>query len=178
MTAVPDEPTARERFDQQPSARWCFVCGVENPCGLRIRFLNDGFQRVLARVTLDEPYQSYPGIAHGGILATILDETMGRALLAERDSEDIGRARFMFTARLETRFRKPVPLGQEFLVRGRVEQDRGRTATVSGEIVLADGTVAVEASAVLVEIPQEQFAQMLTADVGWQVYPPGDDEDV
>lgn len=178
MTAVPDEPTARERFDQQPSARWCFVCGVENPCGLRIRFFNDGFQRVLARVTLDEPYQSYPGIAHGGILVTILDETMGRALLAERDSEDIGRARFMFTARLETRFRKPVPLGQEFLVRGRVEQDRGRTATVSGEIVLADGTVAVEASAVLVEIPQEQFAQMLTADVGWQVYPPGDDEDV
>lgn len=178
MTAVPDEPTARERFDQQPSARWCFVCGVENPCGLHIRFFNDGFQRVLARVTLDEPYQSYPGMAHGGILATILDETMGRALLAEEDSEDIGRARFMFTARLETRFRKPVPLGQEFLVRGRVEQDRGRTASVSGEIVLADGTVAVEASAVLVEIPQAQIAQMLTADVGWQVYPPGDDEDV
>lgn len=178
MTAESGQPTSRERFDQQPSARWCFVCGVENPCGLRIRFFNDGFQRVLARVTLDEPYQSYPGIAHGGILATILDETMGRALLAEEGADDIGRARFMFTARLETRFRKPVPLGQEFLVRGRVEQDRGRTATVSGEIVLADGSVAVEASAVLVDIPQEQIAQMLTADVGWQVYPVPDDEDV
>ena len=173
----PDKSPARERFDQQPSARWCFVCGVENPCGLHIHFFNDGFQRVLARVTLDERYQSYPGIAHGGILATILDETMGRALLAEQGSDDIEQARFMFTARLETRFRRPVPLGQEFLVRGRVEQDRGRTVTVSGEIVLADGTVAVEASAVLVEIPQEQIVQMLTVDVGWQVYAPGDDGD-
>lgn len=172
-----DGPTARERFDQQPSARWCFVCGVENPCGLRIRFFNDGFQRVSARVTLDEPYQSYPGMAHGGILATILDETMGRALLAEEGSDDVQRARFMFTARLEVRYRKPVPLQQEFLVRGRVEHDRGRTATVSGEIVLADGSVAVQASAVLVEIPQEQIAPMLTADVGWQVYPAPDEGD-
>ncbi len=171
-----DRPTERERFDQQPSARWCFVCGVEGSRGLRIRFFNDGFQRVSARVTLDEPYQSYPGMAHGGILATILDETMGRALLADEDADDVRRARFMFTARLEVRFRRPVPLGQEFLVRGRVDQDRGRTASVSGEIVLADGSVAVEASAILVDIPQDRVAQMLTADVGWQVYPAPEDE--
>lgn len=151
---------------QQPSAKWCFVCGVENPCGLRIRFFNDGFQRALARVTLGDEYQSYPGMAHGGILATILDETMGRAVLA-----DDGPERFMFTARLETRFRKPVPLHQEFVARGRVESIRGRTAQVSGEIVLADGTVAVEASATLVDIPSEQVEAMLAQDVGWQVYP-------
>ncbi len=160
-----------ERFDQQPSARWCFVCGVENPCGLHIRFFNDGYQRVVARVTLGEQYQSYPGMAHGGILATILDETMGRALLADERADAVELARLMFTAKMEIRYRRPVPLNEEFTVRGRVEQDRGRTALVSGEIVRADGSVAVEASATLADIPHEHVTQMLTADVGWQVYP-------
>lgn len=160
-----------ERFDQQPSARWCFVCGVENPCGLHIRFFNDGYQQVAARVTLGEQYQSYPGMAHGGILAAVLDETMGRALLADGQADTVERARFMFTAKMEIRYRRPVPLGEEFTVRGRVEQDRGRMALVGGEIVLADGSVAVEASATLVDIPHEHVTQMLTADVGWQVYP-------
>jgi len=160
-----------ERFDQQPSARWCFVCGVENPCGLHIRFFNDGYQQVAARVTLGEQYQSYPGMAHGGILAAVLDETMGRALLADGQADTVERARFMFTAKMEIRYRRPVPLSEEFTVRGRVEQDRGRMALVGGEIVLADGSVAVEASATLVDIPHEHVTQMLTADVGWQVYP-------
>ena len=160
-----------ERFDQQPSARWCFVCGVENPCGLHIRFFNDGYQQVAARVTLGEQYQSYPGMAHGGILAAVLDETMGRALLADGQADTVERARFMFTAKMEIRYRRPVPLSEEFTVRVRVEQDRGRMALVGGEIVLADGSVAVEASATLVDIPHEHVTQMLTADVGWQVYP-------
>lgn len=151
---------------QQPSAKWCFVCGVENPCGLKIRFFNDGPQRAMARVTLGDEYQSYPGVAHGGILATILDETMGRAVLA-----DDGPERFMFTARMETRFRRPVPLHQEFVVRGQVDSIRDRTALVSGQIALTDGTVAVEVSATLVDIPSEQMEAMLAQDVGWQVYP-------
>jgi len=168
---VSSHTPSAERFDQQPSARWCFVCGVENPCGLRIRFFNDGYQRVVARVTLGEQYQSYPGMAHCGILATILDETMGRALLADEDADAVEEARFMFTAKMEMRYRRPVPLNEELTVRGRVEQDRGRIAQVSGEIALADGTVAVEASATLVDIPHDRVIQMLTADVGWQVYP-------
>lgn len=161
------------RHDQQPSAKWCFVCGVENPCGLQIRYFNDGYQRCLARVTLGEQYQSYPGVAHGGILATILDETMGRAILSEGDEGEwrpMAEERFMFTARLEARFRHTVPLNQEFVVRGRVDSDRGRIVHVSGEVVLADGTVAVEATATLMDIPREQIARMLDADVGWQVY--------
>jgi len=168
---VSSHTPSAERFDQQPSARWCFVCGVENPCGLRIRFFNDGYQRVVARVTLGEQYKSYPSMAHGGILATILDETMGRALLADEDADAVEEARFMFTAKMEMRYRRPVPLNEELTVRGRVEQDRGRIAQVSGEIALADGTVAVEASATLVDIPHDRVIQILTADVGWQVYP-------
>jgi acyl-coenzyme A thioesterase PaaI-like protein len=161
-----ESPKSSKSDAQQPSARMCFVCGVDNVCGLQIRFFDDGHHRVIARVTLGDAYQSYPGIAHGGILATILDETMGRAILA-----DDGPERFMFTARLETRFRHPVPLNEEFTVCGRVDKDRGRTVMVSGEIVLPDGTHAVEAQATLIDIPVAQVEQMMTVDVGWQVYP-------
>ncbi|MBN2304247.1 MAG: PaaI family thioesterase [Anaerolineae bacterium] len=172
----PDPPSGQPdgRRDQQPSSKWCFVCGVENPCGLCIRFFNDGHHRVLARVTLGDQYQSYPGVAHGGILATILDETMGRAILAEGtegEARPIVKERFMFTAKMEMRYLQPVPLHQEFTVRGRVEKDRGRMVMVSGEVVLPDGSVAVKASATLVDIPPDQIEQMVQADVGWQVYP-------
>jgi acyl-coenzyme A thioesterase PaaI-like protein len=163
-----------EPHNQQPSSRWCFVCGVENPCGLHIRFFNDGHHRAVARVTLGEQYQSYPGIVHGGILATILDETMGRAILAEgSEPREITEERFMFSAKIEVRYRKSVPLNEEFIVRGRVDKDRGRIVLVSGEIVLQDGTVAVEASATLADIPPEQIGQMLdqTEAIGWKVYP-------
>jgi acyl-coenzyme A thioesterase PaaI-like protein len=159
------------RHDKQPSSRFCFVCGVENPCGLHVHFFHDGYHRCVARVMLSEQYQSYPGITHGGILATLLDETMGRAILAEEGTDNIDGARFMFTARMEIRYRRPVPLDQEFTVRGRVDEDKGRKVEVSGEVVLADGTVAVEASATLVNIPPDQVAQMMAQDVGWKVYP-------
>ncbi len=164
-----DESQPTEKNDhhvQQPSARWCFVCGVQNPAGLKIKFFSTGRHHVTATVTLGDEYQSYPGIAHGGILATILDETMGRAILADDRPE-----RFMFTARMELRYRKGVPLHQPFTANGRVESVRGRMAQVSGEIVLADGTVAVEATATLVDIPPESMDTMLTVDTGWQVYP-------
>jgi acyl-coenzyme A thioesterase PaaI-like protein len=158
--------------EQQPNSRWCFVCGVENPCGLNIRFFNNGPQRVIARVTLGDEYQGYPGVVHGGILGTILDETMGRAILSDGDqSDDLAEARFMFTAKIEVRYRQPVPLHEEFTVHGRVDKDRGRMVLVSGEVLLPGGTVAVEASAILVDIPPNQIAEMLTQDIGWQVYP-------
>jgi acyl-coenzyme A thioesterase PaaI-like protein len=159
---------------QQASALQCFVCGVENPDGLQIRFFNDGLQRVMARVTLGDQHQSYPGIAHGGIIATILDETMGRAILSDgtpAGEKNIRDERFMFTAKLELRYRKPVPLHQEFVVRGWIEKDRGRMVRVAGDVVLADGSVAVEGVATLADIPAEQIDQMLQTDVGWKVYP-------
>jgi hypothetical protein len=120
---------------QQPSSKWCFVCGVENQGGLHVTFFNDGSKQCFARVILGNTFQSYPGIAHGGILATLLDETMGRALLTEGDP--INTPKFLFTARLEIRY---------------------------------NGTVAVEASATLVEIPPDKVQEMKSQDVGWQVY--------
>lgn len=160
---------------QQPSARWCFVCGVENPFGLRIRFFSTGHHQVRAEVTFGDEYQSYPGMTHGGILATILDETMGRAVLAS-DEDPAQAPRFMVTAKMDLRYKLPVPLGQPVIVRGWVESDRGRMANVRGEVLLPDGQVAVEGSAMLVDIPAQQIDQMKNEAggweaLGWKVYP-------
>lgn len=148
----------------QPNSQTCFICGLGNPFGLKIRFYSVGTDTVEARVILSNPYQGYPGIAHGGIVATILDETMGRAILAK----DPGR--MMMTGTMELRYRQSVPLGEEILFRGRILKDRIRVAQASAEAILPDGTVAVEVSGMLVQIPPEKVAELNTPEIGWRVY--------
>ncbi len=150
---------------QQPSAAMCFVCGVKNPAGLRIKFFNDGPKACRAIVVLEDQHQGYPGIAHGGIVATMMDEAMGRAAMSP-DTE-----RFMYTAKIEVRYRRSVPLHQPVILLARIEKDRGRLATAVAEVRLEDGTLAAEASATLMEIPREELAQMEFARVDWKVYP-------
>ena len=89
----------------QATSRNCFVCGRENPVGLHIRFYEDlANARVVVPLMIPETYQGYPGIAHGGILATVLDELSGRALMMGAE-DDV----FWVTAKLEVRYRKPTP---------------------------------------------------------------------
>ncbi len=152
---------------QQPSARMCFVCGVENLAGLGIRFFNDGPGQARATVTLSTQFQGYPGVAHGGIVTTILDETIGRAPMSG-DAK-----RFMFTAKIEVRFRLPVPLGVPLTVTARLEKDRGRMAIGIGEIRLPDGTLAADATATLMAIPPETLQKMAAEEDSWRVYPEG-----
>ena len=149
---------------QQPNARNCFVCGVANPVGLKVRFYSVGDDSIEARVTFTKFYQSYPGITHGGIVATVLDELIGRAMLA-KDPD-----RLMVTATLDVKYRKSVPLNTEILFRGRIVKDRKRIAQFEGEAVLPDGTVAVEAKSTCVAIPPDELADMDSEEVGWRVY--------
>ncbi len=150
--------------DRQPNSQKCFVCGVSNPIGLKIRFHNVAPGEIEARVVLTEYYQSYPGIAHGGIIATILDETMGRSVLTDDPN------RLMFTGKMDVRYRQGVPLDTEILFHGWIVKDRGRVVQVAGEAVLPDGTVAVEASSTCVAIPPDMLDKMNTDEAGWRLY--------
>lgn len=109
-------------------------------------------------------YQSYPGITHGGIVATVLDELIGRAVLA-KDPD-----RLMVTATFDLKYPQPVPLETEILFRGWVVKDRGRIAQVAGVALLPDGTVAIEAKATCVKIPPEQLGTEDLKEAGWRVY--------
>jgi acyl-coenzyme A thioesterase PaaI-like protein len=150
---------------QQPNSAMCFGCGMKNVAGLRIRFFNDGPNACRATVVLEDQHQGYPGIAHGGIVATMLDEAMGRAPMSGNPN------RFMFTAKMEIRYRQSVPIQQPVTLSGRLVKDRGRMALAEAEVRLEDGSIAAEASATLMEIPREELAKMDFALVDWKVYP-------
>src|ERR1700690_1571679 len=85
---------------QQPNSYMCFACGMENSAGLQLRFFNDGLNACRADFIVDDRYQSFPGRTHGGIIAVILDEAMGRAALSGNVE------RMMVTAKMEIRYRQ------------------------------------------------------------------------
>src|SRR5262245_18718435 len=127
----------------QPNSKKCFVCGLTNPAGLNLRFFNDGPNACRADVILSDQFQGYPGVAHGGIVAAMLDEAMGRAPMSGIPNL------FLYTAKIEIRYRQLVPLRQPLTLIGRVEKDRGRLVEAASELRLADGSIAAEASGTL-----------------------------
>ena len=139
---------------RQPNSRMCFVCGMLNPIGLKIIFEGDG-ERAWATFTPLEEHQGYPGVLHGGITFALLDEVIGRAVM-ELDAS----APWMMTARAEMRYRQPVPLGEELTLMGELTRVRSRAVEGHGELRLTDGTVAVEATAMYVKVPQSLAEQM------------------
>ena len=79
--------------------------------------------------------------------------------------------RLLYTAKMEIRYRKPVPIGVPITLRGRIEKDRGMIAYAIGEVILSDGSIAAASTATLMEVPKPELAKMNTEEVGWKVYP-------
>ena len=87
---------------RQPTSLGCFGCGRENPFGLHLEWFNNyEKQEVETTFELDDKYCSYPGTVHGGIVATILDETSGRAILLNNDF-----AHLMVTLKMEVVYKR------------------------------------------------------------------------
>ncbi len=157
--------TIASSWQPQPTSRMCFVCGRQNPVGLHIHFYEDyENQRVIAPLTIPEKYQGYPGVVHGGILASILDETAGRAVMMGETQTP-----FWVTAKLEMRDRQPTPTETPLSAVGGVVRKRSRSAEVAGEIRLQDGTVTAELSAVVVRPPEETLKAWEQEKTFWRV---------
>jgi uncharacterized protein (TIGR00369 family) len=149
----------------QPNSLHCFVCGLENPFGLKLRFYETQPGEVSAEITVPENYQGYPGVVHGGIVAAMLDEVSGRAYMGCGDNP-----RFMFTARMEIRYRQNVPVGQPLKLVGRTGKSRSRSATASGAIYDSQGTLLAECESLLVDVPEEVVSGTDLEALGWKVY--------
>jgi acyl-CoA thioesterase FadM len=78
--------------------------------------------------------------------------------------------RFMYTARLEVRYRKNVPIGKPLRIVGRAEKSKGRTATATAAIYDQDGAILAEADALLVDVPTEVLGTVDLQSLGWRVY--------
>lgn len=124
---------------KQYTSDMCFVCGTQNPLGLNAVFYELADEQLVAIFEPKEEYQSYPNRLHGGISATILDETLGRSILINEPDT------WAVTAELQIRYKKPVPLDQPLKVLARVNKNSSRLFTASGEILLPNGEIAVTA---------------------------------
>jgi len=151
---------------KQPNSQMCFACGMENPVGLKLFFYEMDDGRVVAQFTPRDEYQGYPGVLHGGIVSTVLDEVLGRVCIAQE--------RWMVTAKMEVRYRRPIPVGEPLTAVAEVVESRGRRMVARGELHLPDGSVGAEATAVFIDLPQAEVAGMEDALRFWAVVP---DED-
>lgn len=149
---------------RQPNSSQCFVCGLGNPFGLQLRFDITGPGEVTTCYTVPEKFQGFPGVVHGGVVAAMLDEVCGRVHMGDDPP------RFMFTATLEVRYRKNVPVGQPLRIVGKAVKSKSRTATSMGAIYDPDGEVLAEADALLVEVPAGTLSNVDLAALGWKVY--------
>ena len=137
----------------QNISRMCMVCGTENAWGLHARFFELDNGELLGVFDPAEYHQSYPGRLHGGVSSALLDETIGRAInITDKDAWGV-------TVELTVRFRKPVPLDADVRAIGRITRDSRRLFEGTGEIVLADGTVAVEATGKYMKMPITDIAE-------------------
>lgn len=151
---------------KQPNSRMCFICGMQNVAGVKVFFYEQDDHTVLARFTGQDIHQGYPGRFHGGVLAGILDETLGRAIRLEYGDDVWG-----VTAELTLRYRQPVPLGVELTAVGRITAERSRLFEGQGELFLPDGSVAVEAYGKFVKLAPEMLEEFDPEKEEWRVVP-------
>jgi len=151
---------------KQPGSRHCFVCGRQNPFGLKLDFYEDAeLGQVVSQFLVPETYQGYPGVVHGGIVAAILDEVSGRAVLMGGSDDNL-----MATLRLTVRYRQPTPAETQLTAVGWVERDGGVGVRVAGEIRLPDGTVTAECQALIADVPEGFRANWESEKSYWKVY--------
>ncbi|MFC1996376.1 PaaI family thioesterase [Chloroflexota bacterium] len=150
----------------QPNSRNCFVCGLENEYGLHLRFYETVDGEVIVETTVPDHFQGYPGIVHGGIVASLVDEALGRVHMGSADNP-----RFMFTAKISVSYRKPVPTQEPLRIVAQALKNKRRTATSVCSIYGPDNELLVEANAVLINVPDEMLANADLETLGWKVYP-------
>lgn len=136
------------------AANKCFGCGGDNPAGMRLVFdLDFDAQRARGRFVLGSSYAGGAGFAHGGIIAVVLDEAMGK--LSKLTEEKA------VTGELSIEYRKPVPVDVEILVSGWQQEEKGRNRFRIGEIHDAQGNLLARGHGRFVVVSQPVVAPAL-----------------
>jgi uncharacterized protein (TIGR00369 family) len=152
------KPVSQRLYDKT-AARWqknyCFACGRNNPQGMKLKFTYDEERDCfVCRFRLGKRYTGPPGHAHGGIIATILDEAMGK----------VNRLRQVVavTSQITVDYLKPVPLNKPLRVESREVKVRGRKHVNMGEILNLKGEVLARGQGLFVAIdPHRMFGKFV-----------------
>jgi len=129
----------------------CFGCGQANPVGLHLEFFlaEDGATVSFAEVP--DTYEGPPGYLHGGIIGTLMDEAMSKAVRA--------RGLIAMTRRLDVDYLRPVPSGSRIRLEGRVVRDEGRKHWTEARVLDANGVALAESKGLFIEIRREMLQQ-------------------
>jgi uncharacterized protein (TIGR00369 family) len=130
----------------------CFACGTLNTSGMRLA-IHVERDRAWTELVLDRRFEGWEGIAHGGILCTVLDEVMAWSL--------VGQENWGLTARLSVDFKKPVRVGQSLRAEGWVVRARRRLVEARGRITDAStGDPIATGEALYVEADEARKRQL------------------
>lgn len=140
-------------LDRLPTSRGCFVCGSENPVGLRVQFARTP-EGVGARVCPPLHFQGFDRVLQGGVVAGLMDDAMWYAVFA-------GNGAVTMTVELTVRYKAPVPVETELTVTGMVVEQRRSLYTCSAAILGPDGKVLAEAAGKFLAAPKD-LAERLT----------------
>jgi uncharacterized protein (TIGR00369 family) len=135
------------RLEPNPSNK-CFGCGGDNAGGMKLAFEQDNAsRRIVGRFVLGERYQGGGGFAHGGVIALLLDEAMGK-VCRFREVRAV-------TAELTVEYLKPVNVEKEIVVEGREMEQQGRNLFLAGEIRNEGGEILARGRGRFVVISQK-----------------------
>jgi len=130
----------------------CFVCGDQNRHGLKAKFYYDG-EKAVTEITAHEDFEGYRGIYHGGVISSLLDEVMIKAILAQE--------KYVVTVELTVRYFLPVRVGDKVLFSGRVTRQKGRVIFTEGEATGPDGQIFASATGKYVEAGDELRSELV-----------------
>ena len=130
----------------------CFVCGEQNKIGLKAKFFFENDSAVTECVA-ERRFEGYKDVFHGGIISTLLDEVMIKALLYKNI--------FSMTVELNLKFHKIVTIGQKLNFVGSLEKKRGRLYFTKGEAKNEDGEVVASAVGKYIEVLENMKGQLL-----------------
>lgn len=146
----PLETRATDPIGQQLALRgdhYCFGCGRENPHGLKLTFFTADDGGIKTDWTPARENEGFSGIAHGGIITTVLDEVMGWAVYHRKI--------WAVTGKIGVSFRKPVEIGVPTVAAARIVAEQGRKLTIKADLRrAADGLLLADAEAMFIKVPE------------------------
>ncbi|MBP6084124.1 MAG: PaaI family thioesterase [Candidatus Planktophila sp.] len=165
-TTPPEGAIIPERHPEAPATgskipshfAHCFGCGEKHPTGLHLVAHVGNAMDITAEFVVSENHQGAPGLAHGGLLSLAFDEALGKLMWLLRAPA--------VTARLETDFLKPVPMGSKLFITAEITGQVSRKVYCSaiGRLNSPDGEIAVRAAALFVIVPMSHFLQNAPAE--------------
>ena len=125
-------------INKQANSKMCLICGLENQAGVKAPFYNMEDGSIVSIFQFSDIHQSFPGRTHGGMIASMLDEVMGRAVWVHDDCI------YGVTTSMTIKFRKPVPYNTKLKAKAKVNTESSRFFTASGWIFDMQGNLLAE----------------------------------